>query len=439
MQKIPSLIRLPVAVALSVQIAALPVMITVFQRVSLVGFITNVFILVILGAVLQLGLLGTCLIFLSIVPLVFFQVSFWLLAVTDYILSIFASWPLAYFWVLNPGVFFWVLWYGSIAVLLIGKEKVWFIFRVQLRKFYWILSGIPGLEQMKSYSFFKRITGTEARSRFKHLTKHKIIIICLITSFIILMLGALWQGDERLTITFIDVGQGDCILIRSPQENVLVDSGPRNERFDAGERIIVPYLMKQRISYLDMLFITHEHADHIGGAEYILSTIHTGKIVIPDVGDRLNNEEWRDGLLGNMDLQREKIIKLRAGDSLDFSSGLSLEVLSPRETLYFTSSDANNNSLVLLLKYLNTKILLTGDMELEQMQTITDRGADWKADFIKIPHHGSRSSFDVGWFERTQPQAVFIQVGRNSFGHPSPEVLVYWENRYSWNNRFSDR
>lgn len=414
MGKIPSLIRQPAAVALSVQIAALPVMINTFQRVSIAGFITNIFILVILGTVLQLGLIGTSLIFIPVIPLAFFQVSFWLLSITDSVLSLFASLPLTYLWVLNPGILFWILWYAFIGVMLIGKEKVWFIFRVQLRK----LGRI----------FPVSATFTQTNNLRKYLTRSN-FFLCTISIVIILMLWAPWQNAERLRITFLDVGQGDCILISTPQENILVDSGPKTDSFDAGERIVVPYLLENRISYLDMFFITHEHADHLGGANYILSTIPIGKIAIPAVGERLNNEEWQKGLLGDMNFKQEEIIKIQAGTNITFRSGLSLEVLSPRETLYLTSSDANNNSLVLLLAYLDKKILLTGDMETEQMQAIADRGASWNADFIKIPHHGSRSSLDFAWFDRTQPQAIFIQVGRNSFGHPSPEVITYWQMR----------
>ena len=416
MKNIPSLIRTPAAVAFGVQIAALPVLIDVFQRISLAGFITNIFILVIIGTALQLGIIATSLIMLPVIPLVFFQVSFWLLAITDNILRFFASLPLAYLWVLNPGVLFWVFWYSLLAVLLIGKEKVWFIFRVQLRKIYRLLSAIPGFNNMYSHSIQKNSVSL----------KNKLFQLIIIT-FTILLIWAPWYGVDRLKITFIDVGQGDCILIRTSQENLLIDTGPKTDNFDAGERIIVPYLMENRIGYLDMLFITHEHADHIGGARYIFANIPTGKIAIPDVGERLNNQEWQDGILKG--LPSETLVKLRAGDNLHFPSGLSIEVLSPREVLYLTPSDANNNSLVLLIQYLDKRFLFTGDLEKEQMQAIADRGMDWNAEFIKIPHHGSRGSLDTGWFDRTFPQAVFIQVGRNSFGHPSQDVLTYWEMR----------
>lgn len=411
-QKFPMLIRRPAAVALSVQIAVLPFLVDVFQRVSLVGFITNIFILVILGTVLQLGIIGTSLIMLPVIPLVFFEVSFWLLAITDRILSFFASLPLAYLWVLNPGVYFWCIWYGLIAIELIGRQKVWFITRVQLRKLNRLLS-----------------VHISDRNNTVRCWNCKSLFPCIITIVLVLMLWTPWQSGEKLKVTFLDVGQGDCILIRTPKESFLIDTGPKTDTFDAGERIVVPYLMQHRVGYLDMLFITHEHADHIGGARYILTNIPTAKIAVPNVEERLLNEEWQASLLKNSPFDLEQLVKLRAGDILYFHSGLAIEVLSPRETLYLTPSDANNNSLVLLFKYLDKKILFTGDMEKEQMQALTDRGADWDADLIKIPHHGSRSSYETSWFDRTDPHAVFIQVGRNSFGHPSPEVLTYWETR----------
>ena len=434
LQKLPSLVRMPAAVAFSVQIAAMPILIEVFQRISLAGFITNIFILFILGIVLQLGIIGTALIFLPVIPLAFFQVSFWLLAVTDHILNIFASFPFAYLWVLQPGMLFWLMWYTLIAVILIGRERVWFISRVQLRKLNWIISGIPALRHISTRLMGLRscgqADGSSAQKEKPADMKVSLITYSIVTfGIVVLLIWSPWQGDEKLQVTFLDVGQGDSILIRTPQENLLVDTGPGNDSFDSGERIIVPYLIRNRISQLDMLFITHEDTDHLGGAGYILANIPADRIAVPDVGERLMNEEWQNGLWKYHSFESDKIVKLGAGDTLKFASGLAIEVLSPGEPLSYTSADANNNSLVLLLNYQDTKILLTGDMESEQMQSISDRGADFDADFIKIPHHGARGSLVREWFDRTEPIAVFISVGRNSFGHPSQEVLTYWESR----------
>ena len=114
---------------------------------------------------------------------------------------------------------------------------------------------------------------------------------------------------------------------------------------------------------------------------------------------------------------------------LTFNSGLKIAVLAPVDISSDINEDANSHSLVLMLEYLGYEILLTGDMEVEEMEDISDRGASWGADFLKIPHHGSKGSLDRDWFDQINPLAVFVSVGVNRFGHPAQEVLAYWEER----------
>jgi competence protein ComEC len=150
---------------------------------------------------------------------------------------------------------------------------------------------------------------------------------------------------------------------------------------------------------------------------------------VPEVGERLYNTEWQEGIPCKFLSDPAKLVRLKAGDELTFSSGLKIEVLAPVTVIGGTEADANNNSLVMLLHCLGKKVLLTGDMEIDEMEEITDRGAKWDADFIKVPHHGGKSSFNPLWFDQTSPAAVFISVGSNSFGHPTNEVLNYWQER----------
>lgn len=428
--RIPQILRQAVVLSLGAQIAALPVLVAVFHRVSLAGLITNIFMLFILGAVLQFGLIATILIPLPILSYVFFQVAFWLLQITDYILSLVAAVPLAYFWVLNPGKLFWLLWYSALGILLIGKDKVWFILRVQLRKIVRILNRVQ-----TTASHEVRPGRNKMVTRLIYLTKYrslpasrKYIIGCLLV-LILLIAGASAGSDNKLEITFLDVGQGDCIIVETPKEKILVDAGPRSADFDSGQRIVVPYLMEQRIGFLDLAVITHEDGDHLGGIKYLLANIPARRVAVPEVGERLWNEAWQDGLPLNFAKSPEKLLRLRAGEQLNFPSGLNIEVLAPVTTISGTTADSNNNSLVLLFEYHGWKVLLTGDMEREEMQQIWDRGADWDADFIKIPHHGGKGSFESSWFDRTDPNAVFILVGRNNFGHPANEVVEYWQKR----------
>ncbi len=443
LQRLPALIRGAAAVAIGTQAAALPVLIDVFHRLSVVGLFTNIFALFLLGAVLQIGLIGVVLIFIPGAPVVFFQAALWMLRAEGYLLELCAGLPWAYFWVLNPGKIFWLAWYVFLAVYLIGTQKVWFMIRVQLRRLERLgreyLTAVAGHKQNRKWisekwrgriaALGKRVERTVngATHNEQGLKRRFLCFLAPIMAMVVLV--SVWPDSGQLRLTFLDVGQGDCILISTANETLMVDTGPRSEKFDAGERIVIPYLMERRIRSLDMLLITHEDNDHLGGAYYILSTVPTAQVAVPSVGPRFDNEAWQNGLPASIRLMPEKLLPLKAGDKIEFRSGLQLEVIGPVTVLQETNADANNNSLVLRISYGQTTILLTGDMEMEEMRSIADRGAVYQADFIKLPHHGSKGSFDEAWFDRTYPQAVFITVGRNSFGHPSPEVTNYWRER----------
>jgi len=232
-------------------------------------------------------------------------------------------------------------------------------------------------------------------------------------------------------VDMIDVGQGDAILIRTPKDHaLLIDAGPRSDKFDAGERIVLPYLLEKGIRHLDALLITHEHLDHIGGVRAVLETIATGWIGVPDVGERLENAEWTAGLPLDMGIDSMKLQKLKAGDRINLDSGIWLDVLGPSDVLNGTHSDQNNNSLVLKLNYLGQSVLLSADMEQEEMEDIAKTGANLENTIFKEPHHGSVYSLDKPLLDGLHPQAVWISVGKNTFGHPSPEVLRYWLERH---------
>lgn len=423
--KLPRLLRQPASITFGAQIAVLPLLADVFHRVSLVGFVTNLFLLFLLGAALQLGLIGTVLLPVPVLSLIFYQAAVWLLQVTDWVLGLIAAFPWGYFWVLNPGMPFWVLWYSTIAVLLLGKDKVWFVLKVQLRKIVRLLSTMTGSARICFPNIHLQNIHFGKELQFFSGNKSKCLLLILLLLF---LLRPSSFGGEKLEITFLDVGQGDCIIVETPSEKLIVDGGPRSATFDAGERIVVPYLMEKRIDYLDIAFITHEDSDHLGGMKYVLANIPVGKVVIPQAGERLENEEWQDGLPAGVWQDGESLVKLGAGDVLTFSSGLRVEVLGP-VSAGGDQDDSNNTSLVLMLHFLGREVLLTGDMALDEMEQIYYRGDGWDADFIKLPHHGSKGSLDPSWFEQTYPDAVFIQVGKNSFGHPSEEVLEYWRER----------
>jgi len=362
----------------------------------------------------------------------FWQVSLWLLQVSDAVLAQLALQPWAEVMVMQPGTGFWLGWYGGITVWLVGRKRLAFITRVYSRRLWrWLLFNrcqrfYPQLlnHLLEPYrANFQNLTG-----KYGPLSRNNIswLLIVLLT----ILLWSPWSVSTVLEVTFLDVGQGDCIIIETPEQQViLVDSGPRNEQFDSGAKIIVPYLLHEGIKNLAALLITHEHQDHLGGAQTVLENIPVAWVGVPAVDQRLSNQQWSEGLATGILDSSEYFRLLQSGDRIVLDSGIFLEVLAPLKVLEGTSSDPNNNSLVLRLNYQENSVLLTGDMEQEEMETIAAAGLDYEADFFKQPHHGSANSLEEPWLDAILPRAVIISVGKNSFGHPSPQVLQYWADR----------
>jgi len=429
---IPTLLRFAIAGTIAAQVATLPLLIAAFHRLSLIGFLANAFILFVLGSVLEVGLIGVILSFSGELSAPLFQVSLWLIEGTNTLLKMLAELPYADVWVLNPGPFFWLIWYGGIGIVLWGRERALFTLKAR-----WIYHR-RGLGTIAT-KLIERCPGELCQAvlrRLVNLSFRPIVGNPLLVRWggillILLLLWSPWNSQKYLEVVLIDVGQGDAILIRTPDRHaVLIDAGPRSDTFDAGERIVLPYLLHRRTRHLDALLITHEHADHIGGVRAVLDNIPTDWVGVPDVDERLENEEWQEGLPLGLTRESEKLRMLQVGDRIDLASGAWLDVLGPSRTLEGTHSDPNNNCLVLKLHYLGQSVMLTGDMEQEEMQDIFKTGVDLGTDIFKVPHHGSRFSLYKPWLERMYPQAVCISVGKNSFGHPSQEVLQYWEERY---------
>ncbi|WP_298201618.1 DNA internalization-related competence protein ComEC/Rec2 [Desulfosporosinus sp.] len=429
---IPGLLRFGFACTIAAQVATFPLLIAAFHRLSLIGLLVNVFILFILGSVLELGLIGVILSFSGVLSAPLFQASLWLLKGTNIILKMLAELPYADVWVLNPGAIFWIIWYGGIGIVLWGKERALFALKVR-----WVyhrrgLSIIASkLLERCPWELCQAMQRRLVNLSFSPVVVNRLLVRWGGILLIVFLLWSSWYSQTDLEVVMIDVGQGDAILIRGPEKQaVLIDAGPRSDTFDAGERIVLPYLLNRGIGHLDALLITHEHADHIGGVRAVLDNIPADWVGVPAVGEGLENEEWQEGLPLGLTRQSEKLRMLQAGDQIDLGSGVWLEVLGPHQLLEGTHSDPNNNSLVLKLNYLGQSVMLTADMEQEEMQDIYETGVSVETDIFKVPHHGSRFSLYTPWLDSMYPQAVWISVGKNSFGHPSQEVLKYWEERH---------
>jgi competence protein ComEC len=233
---------------------------------------------------------------------------------------------------------------------------------------------------------------------------------------------------NKLRITFLDIGQGDCALIQTPDgRNILVDCGRTSFTSDSGERTILPYLERCGISRIDLLIITHLHLDHIGGINSLLENIEIGKII--DSGQKYNSAfiNKMDSLIIVNNVEREVV---SAGDMIRDMDDLRMYFLYPDKNyrdkdLSDQKENPNNGSVVFILKYGDTDFLFTGDAEKESEEIMVRQYSDFlKTDVLKVAHHGSITSTTIPFAIRNKPGIAVISCGKfNKFNHPSDIVL----------------
>jgi len=228
----------------------------------------------------------------------------------------------------------------------------------------------------------------------------------------------------QLEVTAIDVGQGDSLLVVTPDgKTLLIDAGglagaSPETNFDVGEDVVSPVLWSRGIRRLDAVAITHAHADHIGGMAAILANFRPRELWVgrnPDVPayDRLLDEA---GHLGT------RIVPHTAGDTFSFGA-TSIRVLAPQNNYQPGIAPANNDSLVLRVSYGKTSALLEGDAEAPSEARMVAAGG-LKSDLLKVGHHGSKTSTTPAFLDAVSPSWSAISVGkRNFYGHPRHEVL----------------
>ena len=219
--------------------------------------------------------------------------------------------------------------------------------------------------------------------------------------------------DSALRITFLDVGQGDAVLIQAPGGQVaLVDAGP-------GE--IVPLLRAFGVTRIDLLVATHPHADHIGGMSRVIETFPVRFYM--DNGQPHTTATYRR-LLAALDA-RPEITYLEASPRTLTLGEVEIEVLPllPREGTEF-----NDRSVALVVRHGSFTALLSGDSGVRQLTHLVGQGAVPEATLLKAPHHGSDDGFTWEFLDVAKPRVVVISAGRNNrYGHPRPAALSAFE------------
>lgn len=369
--------------AVAAHLATLPLMVYYFNLISLVAPLLNVFAVAMSTLIASIGLIGA---FLSCFLPLIAEPFFWAAGGLLYIMSEL---------VLKVASFSW-------AALVVPSLPLFFIIML-----YFIIFCLPQIP--RAWPFLRMMA-------LGHKKAAAIIMVVLV------LLVVLWPKPARMEVVFLDVGQGDGIFIRTPAGvTMLIDGGgtPGTD-YAVGKSVIRPFLFTKGLEKIDLMLMTHNHLDHSEGLLELLSLVKVGCFMMPpaEAGNDIETE-----IIGTCRANGVPIIELTAGEKVELGKDIYLEVLHPDNA---EKDIGNNRSLVLRISYGSTSWLLTGDAENKAIAEILASDRKLDANILKLPHHGSISSYNPQFYEAVSPNTVIISAGENNFNQPHPDVVQYF-------------
>jgi len=246
----------------------------------------------------------------------------------------------------------------------------------------------------------------------------------LLAIALLVSLTAATMPDDKLHISFLDVGEGDAIFIQKCNQQVLVDGGPSPQAISMELGSKMPFWDRT----IDLVVLTHPHHDHLTGLIEVLKRFQVKQALYPDLdGESPLHDEW----LKLIEENNVESTIAQAGQQIDLGEGVVIKVLNPRPTpMTGTESDIDNNSAVLRLSTGDVSFLLTADiMQAAERELIRNR-AHLTSTVLKVPHHGSDTSTTTEFLAVVNPRLAVIPAGAdNRYGHPSEEVLERLQER----------
>jgi competence protein ComEC len=241
-----------------------------------------------------------------------------------------------------------------------------------------------------------------------------------------LLLALIWHftlapvslGGKELIVTFLDVGQGDCILLETPAgKKIMIDGGgtdrPRGED-SVGTRIVIPFLRRKGINKLDLVMLTHPHNDHVGGLNPVLARIKVDRVI--DNGAVYDSAAYRR-FKSLIAANRIKYSAGRTGQALNFGDGISGRLFRP------SVGEVNSDSLAMRITYGKVSFMFTGDLEAPGEEQIMAHALC--STVLKVGHHGSRTSTTERFLRAVSPRIAVISVGQgNRYRHPAPVTIA---------------
>jgi competence protein ComEC len=372
----------------TIQLGMLPLLALYFHRVSLVGPLANIPAVVLTGLIVPLGFLTLAASFLS------HAASAALARVLGWLVTVLA---------------------GSVD---------WFA------GLHWSSYRIPGPPWWVLTSFLITLACMAAAARTKRRNWQIVAAVPLAALLFVVATYPFAPKLERgkLEVTVIDVGQGDSLFVGFPDgHTMLIDGGgtPGYSRqstmrigLDTGEQVVSPYLWRRGVKHLDVVALTHAHQDHIGGLAAVLDNFQVEALWL---GRDADSNSYR-ALIQEARVRGVPVIHHTQGDLIAWP-GVEDHVLWP-VTSQGSDPPKNDDSLVLRLVYGKTSMLLAGDVERPVENSLLHDSFPLNADFLKVGHHGSKTSTTPAWLWQVGPKIAAISVGENnSFGHPNAEVI----------------
>lgn len=222
-----------------------------------------------------------------------------------------------------------------------------------------------------------------------------------------------------LSVHFIDVGQGDAILLQAPTgETLLVDAGPRKKAANP-----LPYLREVGVERIDHLLISHSHLDHLGGFQRIVKALPIGEFWWAGY---FHGTKTAGKLLAKLEEKKIPSRVLKRGDELTLGPDVKITVLHPPETMRPVDHDINNFSVVIRVSYGDIDFVLTGDAEIKAERMMLASGLPIESEFLKIGHHGSETATTMAFLKSVKPGFGVISCGRNNkYNHPHDVTLEH--------------
>lgn len=367
-----------IVVSFIVQLGLYPLQVYYFGEVSLIGPLANAFFVPLLGIIVPLSLVSL------VISSVFPPVGYWLNIPSDLFLK------------------------GMHEFVILSSDQSWVWIEMEL-------------QTMLLFPLWLSVICFIACWRLPKLKWKWLItslsIICL------LQVEAIVKSikPKELRVTVFDVGQGDASLIQTPNgKNVLIDTGVWSPGYNSGESIILPHLEAEGIKKLDAVILSHPHSDHIGGILSLLGEMEIGMIY--NSGYKYDSRLYQNynKKAMRMGVQVEPV---ESGDYLEIDPSVLMLILGPEPSRF--GNDPNEHSVVINLVYGSSEFLFTGDAGVEQENRLIENYSGLlDTDFLKVGHHGSKTSSSRGFLQAVTPEAAVTSLGeRNRFGHPHIESV----------------